>query len=223
MGPDYADQLRPLRDVFAEVYRTIRPPRLALLGCATGNGLEHVDPALTKTAVAIDIHPEFVAVTRERYGKALGAMLKVRCEDLTSCVLPSGAFDLVHAAIVFEHVEACALVPRIANWVAAGGVCAVVLQVESSGAAGTSLITPSPYGSIAGLKDTMHAVSPEAIATLFEREGMRPRRQWTVPLSGGKRFDVCEYARSCEDVGTATHLRALQQGSTAGFDGGHDL
>ncbi len=42
----------------------------------------------------------------------------------------------------------------------------------------------------------MHAASPEAIAALFEREGMRPRRQWTVPLSGGKRFDVCEYARS---------------------------
>ncbi|HLK38849.1 MAG TPA: class I SAM-dependent methyltransferase [Polyangiaceae bacterium] len=138
----------------------------------------------------------FIAVTRERYGKALGAALEVRCEDPTSCVLPSGAFDLVHVALVFEHVEARALVPRIANWVAAGGVCAVVLQVESSDAARTSLITPSPYGSIAGLKDTMHAVPPEAIAALFEREGLRPRRQWTVPLKGGKRFDVCEYARS---------------------------
>jgi hypothetical protein len=196
MGPDHADQLRPLRDVFAEVYRTIRPARLALLGCATGNGLEHVDPGVTKSAVAIDIHPEFVAVTRQRYGKALGAALEVRCEDLTLCVLPSGAFDLVHAALVFEHLDARALVPRIASWVAPGGLCAVVLQVESSGAAGTSLITPSPYGSVAGLKDTMHLVSPEAIAALFEREGMRHRRQWTLSLSGGKRFDVCEYGRS---------------------------
>lgn len=196
MGPDHADQLRPLRDVFADIYRTIRPARVALLGCATGNGLEHVDPVLTKSAVAIDIHPEFVAVTRERYGRALGAALEVRCADLTSCLLPSGAFDLVHVALVFEHVDARTLVPRIANWVAGGGVCAVVLQVESSGIAGTSLITPSPYGSIAGLKDTMHAVSPEAIAALFEREDMRPGHQWTVPLKGGKRFDVCQYAKS---------------------------
>ncbi len=196
MGPDYADQLGPLSAIFADVYRTIRPASLAMLGCATGNGLEHVDPVTTKRVVAIDIHPEFVAVTNERYAKSLGAALEIRCEDLTSCVLPACAFDLVHVALVFEHVDHRSLVPRIASWVAAGGVCAVVLQVGGSDTTGTSLITPSPYGSITRLKDVMRAASTDEIATAFERHGMRPTREWGVSLKGGKWFNVCEYARS---------------------------
>ncbi|MGD0680056.1 MAG: class I SAM-dependent methyltransferase [Polyangiaceae bacterium] len=196
MGPDYADQLGPLSAIFADAYRTTRPARMALLGCATGNGLEYVDPVITKRVVAIDVHPDFVALTKERYGRAIGPALEVRCEDLASCVLPSGAFDLVHAALIFEHVDHRTLVPRIANSVAVGGICAVVLQVEDFSTTGTSPITPSPFASIANLRDTMHSVSPGEIAAAFERQGMRPTRGWSVSLKGGKRFHVCEYARS---------------------------
>jgi uncharacterized protein len=105
MGPNYANQLAPLSGIFGEVYRKVCPARLALLGCAMGNGLEHVDSTVTKRVVAIDVHPGFVAVTKERYGESLGRALEVLCADLTSCALPAGGFDLVHAALIFEHVD----------------------------------------------------------------------------------------------------------------------
>jgi hypothetical protein len=196
MGPDHTDQLRPLRDVFAEVCGNIRPARLALLGCATGNGLEHVDPALTKSAVAIDIHPEFVAVTKERYDKALGAALEVRCDDLTSCVLPSGAFDLVHVALVFEHVDARALVPRIANWVAAGRSLCGRLAGRKLRRRRNFAHHPLSVWQYRRAKGHHAPVCPRRRSRLCSSARACVRRHWTVPLSGGKRFDVCEYGRS---------------------------
>jgi hypothetical protein len=48
MGPGGADQLRPLAAILARALRDLRPERLLVLGVATGNGLESVDPAVTR-------------------------------------------------------------------------------------------------------------------------------------------------------------------------------
>ena len=120
MGPEHADQLAPLRAIFGEVYRSVRPRRLALLGCATGNGLEQVDLAVTRAVVAVDINLEYAARARARY-RALGPALEVRCADVTTCALPAGGFDLVHAALLFEHVEPEPLAARMVEWMAPGG------------------------------------------------------------------------------------------------------
>ncbi|MFH0900267.1 MAG: class I SAM-dependent methyltransferase, partial [Pseudomonadota bacterium] len=180
MGPDYADQLAPLNAIFAEVYHATRPAQLALLGCATGNGLEHVDPAITSRAIAIDVNPEYAASAKARH-QSLGATLEVRCADVCSCVLPAAAFDLVHAALIFEHVNMPVLASRIATWLAPAGTCAVVLQVDSPAAAP---VTPSPYRSLAALGASMHLASLGQVAELLGQHGLHPHRQWSVPLTG---------------------------------------
>ena len=191
MGPGHADQLVPLNAIFGEVYRATRPARLALLGCATGNGLEHVDPAITRRAIAIDINPEYAALARGRH-RSLGETLEVWCADVCLCDLPVATFDLVYAALVFEHVDVVELASRIATWLAPEGTCAVILQVEAST---TALVTPSPYRSIGSLGATMHLVTPEQITGLLGQHGLRQSRCWNVPLKGGKHFAVCLFQR----------------------------
>jgi hypothetical protein len=191
MGPAHADQLAPLSASFGEVYRQVRPARLALLGCATGNGLEHVDPAVTRTVVAVDVQPDYVALTRARY-PALGPALDVRCADLTTCALPPAGFDLIHAALIFEHVDPAVLAARIAAWLAPGGVAAVVLQIDGEGVAP---VTPSPYASIATLQGRMHLVTPPEVARLLGAHGLREVRSWVVPLRGGKGLHAGLYGR----------------------------
>ena len=164
------------------------PPRLR-----NGNA-EHVDPTVTRSAIAIDINEKFVAITRERH-TALGAVLDVRCSDLATCVLPVGSFELVHAALVFEHVEPGALASKIASWLAPGGVCATVLQLDD----GNAPVTPTRYASIAALKNRMNLVSPAEVSRLLEQHGLKSGRSWIIPVKGGRRFHVGLYASTATE------------------------
>jgi hypothetical protein len=189
MGPDHADQLGPLAAIFGDVYRRVRPARLALLGCATGNGLGHVDAAVTRQAIAVDFNPQYVALARERH-RALGLVLEVRCDDLLTCALPARSFDLVHAALIFEHVDPAALAARIAAWLAPRGTCAIVLQSGDADSPAAIPVMPSPYHSVASLGASMRLVPPDDVIALLEANGLHPTDRWTVPLKGGRRFEV---------------------------------
>jgi SAM-dependent methyltransferase len=189
MGPDGVDQLAPLAAIFAEVYAALRPSSLALLGCATGNGLDALDPAVTRRIVGVDINPAYLEIARRRHA-GLGAALELLCADLARCELAPGAFELVHAALVLEHVDPEALVARIARWLAPGGTCAVVLQLER----GAPPVSPTRFASLQALAGSMHLLSPDEARVLFAAQGLDERRDWEVPLPGGKAFYVGLYA-----------------------------
>jgi SAM-dependent methyltransferase len=190
MGPQGADQTAPLSAVFGQVYRAVRPRRLALLGCATGNGLEHVDPGLTQRTVGVDLNIQYVAVARQRL-VGLGARLELYCGDVLTMALEPESFDLVHAALLFEYVHPLALVPRIAGWLAPGGVCSTVLQLPAE----SGPISPSPHSSIHRLSDIMKLVPPSEMAATFARHGIQRTGTWEVPVKGGKRFHVALFRR----------------------------
>jgi len=76
MGPQGVDQLAPLSAIFEEVYAAAQPDRLLVLGCATGNGLEHVNPAVTKRIVGVDVNLQYLGVARQRF-IGLGARLEL--------------------------------------------------------------------------------------------------------------------------------------------------
>ena len=51
--------------VFASALSEHKPRSVALLGCATGGGLEFIDTATTMQVTAVDLNPEFVKMTRQ--------------------------------------------------------------------------------------------------------------------------------------------------------------
>lgn len=53
-------QLQFLNRVFQELIQTHRPVAIAVPGCSTGNGFEHIDLQITRRVVGIDIHPEYL-------------------------------------------------------------------------------------------------------------------------------------------------------------------
>ena len=48
-------QSAALRQLFSSVYRSIKPARLAILGCTTGADFEGVDPAVTAVAAGVSL------------------------------------------------------------------------------------------------------------------------------------------------------------------------
>jgi SAM-dependent methyltransferase len=189
MGPEGVDQLAPLAAIFQESYLAAQPDRLLVLGCTTGNGLEHVNPAVTKRIVGVDVNLQYLGIARQRFFH-LGPKLELYCQEAEKFRSPPGSFDLVHAALIFEYLLPEPLVRRIAEWLGDAGTCSVVLQLP--GGVGP----PSPTKTMQLIQRAMRLVSPDELTQLFEHYGLPRKRARTVPLKHGKSFWVGTFGRS---------------------------
>ncbi len=189
MGPEGVDQLAPLSAIFQESYLAAQPDRLLVLGCTTGNGLEHVNPAVTKRIVGVDVNLQYLGIARQRYFH-LGPRLELYCQEAEKFRSPPGSFDLVHAALLFEYLHPEVLVRKIAEWLGDQGTCSVVLQLPG----GEGPLAPTKTLQI--IEKAMKLVPPGELTRLFEHYGLHRKRAHTVPLKHGKSFWVGAFGRT---------------------------
>lgn len=190
MGPEGADQLRPLSAILGRAYADLRPRRLLVLGVATGNGLEHVDPKVTERVVGVDVNIQYVAVARQRFAR-LGPHLELYCVDLEKVELPPASFDLVWAGLVLEYVDLAAAAPRIAGWLAPGGSLVAALHLPPRRGAAAA-----PGGeALRAVEESMRLVAPEDLDELLSRAGLAPRQRYRVPLPRGRELFTARWVR----------------------------
>ncbi|HSZ84097.1 MAG TPA: class I SAM-dependent methyltransferase [Polyangia bacterium] len=175
-------QTAVLRDLFSLVYAERRPTRLAVLGCTTGQDLQQVDPALTEVIVGVDINPAYLEAARRR-SSSLGPRLHLICDDVLTAKLPRGPFDLVHAALLLEYVDAPSLFRRIYDWLSPNGACSVITQEPVPDVAAVS---STRYESLLRLAGRMSLRSAEEVASLAGLVGFRLVRKRAVRLPTGK-------------------------------------
>ena len=131
MGSPGVGQLQFLSRVFGELLAEVDPASIAVLGCATGNGFEHVRPERVRRLVGLDINREYIEVCRERYAAKIPG-LELVCADLSSFELEPASMDLVHAALFLEYVDPAAVVEKASRWMRPPGLLTVVLQRPSA-------------------------------------------------------------------------------------------
>ena len=117
-----------LAQTFKESLESHDSSTIALLGCATGNGLEHVDRDVTRRVTAIDINPEYLAKLRQCYGVSVPG-LEIVETDLETCVIENQTFSLIFAGLIFEYLDPRKLLCKINGWLRSGGVLVTVLQL----------------------------------------------------------------------------------------------
>lgn len=189
MGPEGADQLAPLSSIFQEVYLAAQPDRVLVLGCATGNGLEHVNPAVTQKVTGVDVNLQYLGIARQRF-MHLGTKLELFCSEAEKFRAPAASFDLVHAALILEYLHPEPLVRRIAEWLAPAGTCCVVLQLPGGDA------PAAPSKPMQLIQKAMKLVPPDDLTRLFEHYGLSRKRTRTVPLKHGRSFWVGVFGRA---------------------------
>lgn len=178
MGPEGLDLAAPLSTIFQEAYLATQPDRVLVVGCATGNGLEHVNPAVTSRVVGVDVNLQYLGIARQRFFQ-LGPRLELYCADVATWKAPPGSFDLVHVALVFEYLYPEVLVRKIAEWLADGGTCSVVLQAGGGG-------PEAPGKALKIIEKAAKPVSPDELTRLFEHYQLPLRRQQTVSSTSGR-------------------------------------
>lgn len=182
-------QWQVLNQILAEDLSRFQPRSLAVLGCATGNGFEHVDPRITERVTGIDINPSYLARLRERHQHRL-ADLELIESGVLEAELPPRSFDLVHAALIFEYLDPAAALARIAPWIQPGGMLTVVLQQPSDR---SSPVTPTPYLSLRALGGTLRLVAPEEFRQMALAHGLEEHESRRIELKQGKSFYLGRY------------------------------
>jgi ubiquinone/menaquinone biosynthesis C-methylase UbiE len=191
MSHESVGQLQALNEIFAEIMVTFEPHRMAVLGCATGNGFEHIRLDVTDEVIAVDINPEYLDAVKRRYASGLPG-LRLLCSDVADADIEPGTLDHVHAGLIFEYVKAGDLLERAAAWLKPAGVLSVVLQLES---AESGPVTETPYESLMLLDPVMKLVDPEVLAAKAEDLGLVRRKSFTVGLPRGKEFQVIYFVK----------------------------
>jgi hypothetical protein len=185
-------QSAALSELFAEVLALCRPESVAVIGIAGGNGLDRIDCGVTRTVVGIDINPVYLDAVRQRYRQMQG--LELICADLAKPIHACPPVQLVHAALVFEHVGTGPCLDNVLSLVGDGGSLSVVLQLPSDAAPGVS---KSQFASMQTLSAGFNMIDPASLRAAIEARGFHTVRERRRELPAGKAFWMGIFKRAC--------------------------
>ncbi len=163
-----AGQAQMLNKLTKYCLKFLKPSRFALFGCATGNGLEHVDTSVTKEVIAIDLNPGYLTVLNQRFGGSL-PNLKTVCADIEQDNLPLADVDPALCGLVFEYVNPEVVIGKIVSCLSPEGKIAVVLQHSEE----TSFVSKSPYTSLESLASFAREIDEKQMVALCQSFGMK--------------------------------------------------
>lgn len=185
-------QLPVLRRIFGDVLAGARPRRVLILGCTTGAGLEHVDPAATAQVTGVDINATFLASLERRFAAA-GFALETVCADVAALEFPDVAYDLVHAALILEYTNWRALIPRVARALAPGGTFSVVVQRPAEG---VPAVTPTAYAERLNVLESVFTFVPAAeLIAAATACGLTLLVRHVEPVGSGKSLETIRLAK----------------------------
>lgn len=175
-------QLSVLSELFAEALALCRPESVAVLGVAGGNGLHHVDRAITKRIVGLDVNPSYLEAVRSRY---VHTCLELHCVDLAKHRVELEPVRLVHAALVFEHAGAGVCLENALSLVAPGGALSVVLQLPTE--IGQN-VSASRFPSMQALRSDFSLIEPVWLRQTLAQRDFHLTHETRRSLPAGKGF-----------------------------------
>jgi len=177
--------LSTLTKKYLEKYK---PERFALLGCATGNGLEHINPYITKKVFAIDVNADYLKKTNERFTNEIPG-LEVIQWDIQNEGPGFKDVNLVFAGLILEYVDVKNAIMKIADTLAARGVLIIVIQRSR----GTSFVSKTKYCSLEKLSGIAHEADENEIDCITQIAGLKMLHREEIELNPQKSFVLLEY------------------------------
>ncbi len=184
MGSPEVDQLRFLSDIFETSLLKHQPQRIAVLGCATGNGFERIDWGNIEKVTGFDINPGYIKSIDKKFAQHSNK-LQLVCADLQNHDLAQYQFDLVFAGLIFEYLDAKKLLKNIRQSLGKNSRLVVVLQMANSKYA---KVSKTPYKSLESLSDYINLQDPESFRAKAEELAYVFLSGNVSVLKSGKKF-----------------------------------
>lgn len=183
-------QLQVLSSITKELLEKFKPASFALPGCTTGNGLEHINPEITKTVHAVDINPEYLQILNERYSQKI-KNLHAYCQDINSETFKFKNINLCHLALVLEYVNPEKVLKKAAACLYKNGIISVVIQNSGK----SDFVTKSKYESIHKLASIPHEINAEKIITIMKSLKFSLTEKKVYQLPNDKMFELFIFSR----------------------------
>lgn len=177
-------QARLLSDIFADALRTHVPDSVAVIGCAGGNGLERISPECTTRVVGVDLNPDYLKQTRQRFDGKFQSLELIHA-DIERDAPPVAPVRLVFAALVLEYVNPEKALPRLRDMLAGNGVLITVLQRPSPH---MPAVSPSPFESLRALDAVLRHIEPACLSDVCARHGLGEFSASLHTTDNGKQF-----------------------------------
>ena len=184
-------QLQMLNKIFADVLNEFQPESIAVLGCTTGNGFEHLINKKIERIAGVDINPDYISICKKRFEKSLPE-LELNCTDLNEVEFPDSSFDLIHAALVFEYVEVEKLLLKISRWLKPNGILSVVLQLSNESLPD---ISETQFQSVKLLSPLIKPVDPEEFRESAKSYGLEDTKNLKIKMPSGKSFSILTFRK----------------------------
>lgn len=163
------------------------PQNFALLGCATGNGLEHVSSE-TRNAYAIDINPDYLEVVRDKFAGRTN--IKTIQLDIENEMLQLENIDLFFIGLVLEYVDQDKALGNLIGTLSDHGVMIIVMQRSKQ----NCFVSETAYKSLEKLELVSKEVDEERLAEFLGKKNYKLSRRRIIPTSEDKSFIVLEFS-----------------------------
>jgi ubiquinone/menaquinone biosynthesis C-methylase UbiE len=184
-------QAQALGNLMASVLKEFTPASLAVIGCSTGNGFEHIDDAHTQRVVGVDINAAYLSILKTRFAGKIPHLELIEA-DISDPGFQIAPVSMVLAALVFEYVNVAVALANIVRCLAPGAVLVTVLQLASTESAP---VTATRYQSLELLAPIMNLVSPSGFSCICNEMGLQQIKTDSIPLKKGKAFFVGFYRK----------------------------
>jgi len=185
-----AGQSQVLNDLTKYCLEKYQAEIFALLGCATGNGLEHIKTDVTKKVYAIDINREYLNKTREKFENKISDLELLEL-DIQNDELSFKNVDLFFVGLVLEFVDPQKVIRKIIKTIRNNGILFLVIQKNKL----TSIISKTNYKSMETLVDISREVDLKEIDGFIRSENMALIRSDEIKITENKSFITIEYQR----------------------------
>jgi len=167
-----------------------QPENFALLGCATGNGLEHVKSDVTNNVYAIDINQEYLNKTKEKFENQINN-LEILKTDVQHEELTMKNIDLFFVGLVLEYVEPIKVLMKIIETIREKGILFIVIQKSEQ----TNFVSKTRYKSLETLADILNEVDEDEIDSFIRLKNMELIKKEKIVLTKNKSFITFEYRK----------------------------
>jgi len=183
-------QLQYLSEVFRETLAEYKPKKLAVVGCTTGNGFEHVDFDYVDKLTGIDVNPDYLEILKSRFANHADKLELIE-GDVCNCEFPDNSIELIHCALVLEYLDPDKFINLASKWINTNGVFTILLQMKSS----ADKVTPTKFSSLRNLEPVMKLIPPDMILNIAIKHGLMPIKQRVDTLASGKFFFLATFRK----------------------------
>jgi len=192
-------QAQALNKLMASALIEYTPASIAVIGCTTGNGFEHIDTTHTRRVIGVDINPAYLAKLEKKFAGRIPSLELVEA-DVAAPDFQISPVSMVFAGLVFEYVDVADALHNIYRSMLSGAILLAVLQLPSSE---SSPVTTSRYKSLERLAPIMNLVSPLKFSDMCSSVGLQQIKTDTIPLKKGKAFLVGYFRKNAEQDAAA--------------------